>query len=463
MIIFRYFTLMGRTLILILLSGLVYSCSKKKDEPAPPPPPPPPSAITLLNSSFTLGNKQKSILDTFVLNYNKAVTVNYILLISNTCLPDIYRTVTNNGKTVKFYNMLCASLGRDYRFQVSVRDGEGQTKIDTVSFSYYQRKLPVEGEIMYYSITSDNKYAWVTTSAPNRIVCLGIDDPNYMRSYDLGFKPRKFVLNPQNQKFYILPYPFNEPNRDKFYVMNPVNGVIEKTMILKLDTYDNPSHHFLLFDIEFGQNGYGVINTGTQEYSQSRWRIIDSRYNDTVYAHPEWVAANSGTGNYFFKEFSALHINHDRSKIYMQAINALPRAGLLNCMTGALNELIYANTNPNHYLIASKTQDKLFVASYLFQSIYAAGSWGTYSNFDNRSSEIAEFSYRATDNDVIYYRSADNGYEFVLLDYFNQTILCRTNVAPDFKNIQATRDGKYMLAVTGGELYLWNTDIFYKY
>lgn len=447
-------------IIFLLVGGL--SCSKK-DKPDPPLLPPPPTPIMLLNSSFTLGNRQKNVLDTFILNYNKPVTVNYILLISNTCLPDLEKTVTNNGMTVKFYNLLCAWLGRDYSFQVSVKDNTGQTKIDTVSFSYYQRKLPLEGEIMYYRVTDDNKFAWITTTMPNRILCLGIEDTSYKRSYDLGFKPYKFVLNPQNQKFYILPYAHDQPNPDRIYVMNPIDGVIERTITLPLDTYDDPTYHFKIYDIAIGQNGYGVLITGTQEYGGNRWRIIDSRYNDTVYAHPEWVAANSGTGNYFLKEFANLHVNYNRSKIIMQSIYARPRAGILDCNSGALTDLIFTDGNSNHYLVTSKTLDKFFAAGYMYQSIYSAGSWGSYTSFDNRYSENAEFSYHNGDKDVIYYRNRDYSYELLLLDYFNQKILCKTNVSPDFKMIQATTDGKYILAVTGGGLYLWNTDIFYKY
>ena len=453
---------MSRFILIIFLLGTVLSCSKK-DKPDPPPSPPSPTPITLLNSSFTLGNREKNVLDTFVLNYNKAITVNYILLISNTCLPDLEKTVTNNGTTVKFYNLLCAWLGRDYSFQISVKDNAGQTKIDTVSFSYYQRKLPVEGEIMQYSITADNRFAWITTAKPNRIICLGIEDSSYKRSYDLGFQPYKFVLNPQNQKFYILPYPHYQPNVDRIYVMNPSNGVIEKTIILSPDNFDNPTYHYRIYDIEIGQNGYGVINTGQQEYGANRWRIIDSRYNDTIYAHSEWVAAHLGTGNYYLQEFSRLHINHDRSKIFMQSIYARPRAGVVDCNSGLVTDLVFANTNPNHYLITSRTEDKFFAAGFAYQSIYSTGSWGSYTSFDNRYSDYATFSYHAGDKDVIYYRSRDYSYELLLLDYFNQKILCRTNVSPDFSLIQATTDGKYMLAVTGGGLYLWNTDIFYKY
>ncbi|MBE2230407.1 MAG: hypothetical protein IAE96_07190 [Chitinophagaceae bacterium] len=450
-----------RHIVMVLFFSIcAFTCSKKAIDPVTIPPPPTP--IVLQNSSFFIGNKAKNVLDTFILNYNKAVTVNYILLISNTCLPDINRTVSSDGKTVKFYNLLCASLGRDYQFQVSVKDNDGLTKIDTVKFSYYTRKFSLEGDIMYYDISNDNKYVWVTTTNPNRIVCLGIDDPAYSRSYDLAFKPRKFVINAQNQRFYILPYPFYEPNPDKIYVMNPVNGTTERVITLQPDIYDNPSWHRMIYDIEFGNNGYGVINTGALESSYPRWRVIDSRYNDTIYAHSAWI---NSTGSPDFKDLYNAQANYNGSKIYMQRGNAYPRGAILDCISGNITELIYANSNPTHYIITSKTQDKLFVASYAYQSIYnnSNGTWMNPSNFDNRNSLTASFSYKLTDQDVMYYRISSSPYEFALLDFTNQRVMTRTNVAPDFENIKTTTDGKYMLAMTGGGLFLWNTDIFYRY
>ncbi|OSZ81166.1 hypothetical protein CAP36_08000 [Chitinophagaceae bacterium IBVUCB2] len=438
------------------------SCSKKGNVDQLPPPPPP-FRIQLDSSSFTIGNSEKNVLDTFVLHYNKPVTVNSILLISNICLPDIGRMIINNGRTVKFYNLLCAFLGRDYKFQVSVKDDVGQIQIDTVKFSYYNRRFPIEGQIMHYSISADNKFIWATTANPNRIVCMDIEDTTFKKIFDLSFKPRKFLLNPINQKFYILPYPFNEPNKDRIYIFNPLTGNIEKVLTVTKDIYDNPATQIEVYDLEFGFNGYGVINSGTFESSPSRWRIIDSRFNDSIYAHPEWIASNNGTGNTFYKEFASLQKNYNGTKIYMQMRFAFPRAGVLDCVNSNLTTLVFASSNPNHYIVPSKAEDKLFVASYGFQAIYNNGQWGNSSDFDNRTSETAEFSYRQDDNDVIYYRNQDNSYEFVVLDYGLQKVISRKNVLPDFSKINATTDGKYILAQTDGGLYLWYTNIFYKY
>ncbi len=147
----------------------------------------------------------------------------------------------------------------------------------------------------------------------------------------------------------------------------------------------------------------------------------------------------------------------------MQAINAYPRAGLLDCVTQTLTELTLASGNPNHYLIPSKSHDKLFVASFSFQSILTGNaSWSNYSTFDDRFSETADFSYKPGEQDVIYYRGRRSSYDFSVIDYANSQILTRINVRPDFKNINATTDGKYIIVTSGGGIYFLKTEMIYK-
>ena len=96
---------------------LFFLSCKKNGADIIPPPPPVYTPIKLNSSSFTIGNLAKGILDTFQLNFNKRVDVNHIILISNYCLPDLRYSLSNNGTTIKFYNLLCARLGNDYQFE----------------------------------------------------------------------------------------------------------------------------------------------------------------------------------------------------------------------------------------------------------------------------------------------------------------------------------------------------------
>jgi hypothetical protein len=454
--------MMTRLLSLIILTLLLTTCRKQASDPAPPPPPPY-TPIKLESSSFTIGNLERGILDTFVLHYNKPVAVNHILLISDICLPSLERTISADGKTIKFYKLLCGRLGEDFSFQVSVRDGEGRTKIDTVRFNYYTRRMPIEGRIMHYMVTSDNQYCWLTTQEPNRLYCLGIEDSTFKKVFDLPFLPGRFDLNPFNQKLYVLPYFTPQNNRNRVYVIDPANGNILKTVTVEKDSYDDPQKNIVVYDVSFGANGYGLLNTGMIETSPSRWRVMDSRQNDTIYAHPQWIAAVGGSGNYNFRELFNFKKNHNKTRIYMSQQYSAPRGAYLDCTTGVVTELFYPSFSPNHYVVPSKTQEKLFVAGYLFQGIYENGSFGNYSEFDNRYSETADFSYRPNENNFMYYRSKDDSYELLILDYDNARVLMRTNVPPVFNKIHATTNGKYLVAEGKGGLYLYETDLFYKH
>jgi hypothetical protein len=444
--------------IIILLAA---GC-RKNDDTQPAPPLVIPIVPKIDSSSFRLGNLEKSTLDTFTVHYNKAVSVNYIRLLSAFCSPDLRWSVSANGKTVKFYNLLCGRLAEDFLFEVRVNDSTGNIKVDTINFSYYFKKIAVTEQIQQMNISVDNKFCWAIIYDSSKLYCYGIEDTSYRREYYLPFKPWRFAFNRQNQKIYFVPYPFTGAEMNKVYVFNPASGAIDKTITLMKDSYDDPLKRVIIYNIGFGENGYGVLNTGTVEAGFSRWRIIDSRINDSIYAHPDWIASLGG-GNSNFREFATIQPNYNGSKIYMQAINAYPRAGILDCYTKTLTELTLASGNPSHYLIPSKSHDKLFVASFSFQSILTGNtSWSNYSTFDNRFSETADFSYKLGEQDIVYYRGRRSSYDFSVLDYANSQVLTRINVRPDFKNINATTDGKYIIVTSGGGIYFLKTAMIYQ-
>jgi hypothetical protein len=158
---------MSRILFPCIVFVLLLAGCKKKDAEIQQPPPPPYTPIVLISSSFTLGNKEKGILDTFYLQFNKPVQVTQLELVSDFCLPELKVTIDSN--TVKFYNLLCAMLGKDYKFRFTVKDKEGKAYVDSVKFSYYTRKLPVEGTRSHFMIAEDNKFCWVTAREPIEI------------------------------------------------------------------------------------------------------------------------------------------------------------------------------------------------------------------------------------------------------------------------------------------------------
>ena len=453
-----------------LLIFLVFLGCKKKDVELPPPAPPVYTPIKLNSSSFVLGNLEKGAHDTFSLQFNKPVTVNYIIMLGGFCLPDITRQVSGDGSLVQFSNVLCANLGHDYKFEYSVRDAEGKTLVDSVSFSYYNRKMPVEGTIVQYLITEDNNYCWVSTKSPNRIYCFGIEDTTYKKVYDIGFIPGRMTINPYDHKLYILNFFANYDdmaNLDKIYVMNMEDGMIGKAITIQKDQYDDPGNHIVVYDLAFGYNGYGVILTGTIEYGKERWRIIDSRYNDTTYAHPEWIASTNG-GNSNFDELVSCQANNDKTKIYLQTHYSSPIAAVLDCNTGAMAQLNYPDNDPNHYIVPSKTEDKLFIASFSYQGIIGVDPPIYHSQFDDRYSATADFSYRNNEKNIIYYRNGYSDgywvyYDLMILNYNSGGTIMRTNVGSDFEQINATTNGKYVLTHSANSIFVYRTDWLYKY
>ena len=322
---------------------------------------------------------------------------------------------------------------------------------------------------MNYFLSADNKFVWVLTQDPNQVYCIDLENPANTKKYPLNFTPGKMVLNPANQKLYILnyfAYTMGATNLDKIYVMNPADGKIERTITVPLDAYDNPQHRVVLYNLAFGYNGYGILETSTIESSSGapRWRIMDSRYNDTVYVHPAWKGSVGG-GNLPFALLWGSVSNYNGSKIYMRRSYSYPRGAVMDVNSGTMTEMIYPSTNPSHYIVPSRKHDKLFIASFQYQTIIGAGSPQYFSPFDNRYSETADFSYRSGDDNVIYYHAREDFpyFDFMILDYNLGKTLMKTRVGSDFNNILATTDGKYVLAVVGGEVVVFEVEWFYRW
>lgn len=452
----------------LLLLALCFTACKKKDVEAPSAPVQPVHIPTLMTgSSYTLGNLQRGIQDTFVLKFNKPVKVNYIMLLSNVCSPNLKWHTADSGTTVMFYDLRCGWLGKDFRFECSVRDSDGKTKKDTVSFSYYKRKFPTTGSFVNLMVTTDNKYCWVTTKLPNQLYCFGIEDTSYKRVYPLTFEPAKIVFNPFNQRLYLPVSRSGNAANNKVFVLNPNSGDIEKVITLRADQYDDPSLHLEIVDLDFGDNGYGVIITQSNEYwIDYRWRIIDSRLHDSIYAHPQWVASlNTGRRLDGFYFCSA---GDNKTKIYLNMGQSEVEYGVLDCNTERIATFRNCLSRSNHYIVPNKIKDQVFIASTGYQGVQTEGNCGNYSEFSNNFSYTADFSYRKKDDRVVYYRGLTtdgyyNYYEFAVIDYSKAKILMRTNIPGDFLHITSTTDGKYMLATVGNEVFLFDTDMFYQY
>lgn len=416
------------------------------------------SKIRLINSFFLPGNYEKKGKDTFYLQFNKAVNLNYIVFNSEGCLPDLEHTITSDSTIIKFYNFLCGGIGGAYPFKFSVSDSLGNVLIDTVTFYCYKRNIPLQGNPINYFITDDNQYCWVLTNSPNQLLCLGINDTSYKKSYDLDFVPTKAIFNYYNNKIYIIPSGDDLIHRDYIYVFNPALGKVDKKILIPHEASTDKEQ--FAYDLAFGSNGYGMAVV-TNDNSYETWLVIDSKLNDSLYTHPMLDPMGTYLGSY-----SMCFTNYNKTQILALEVGARSRLGVLDCFSHSLTEFS-TPVSPlcySEYFVANKIKNDIFMVNLQTdldgQFVISNGEiTGTATNFDAYNNSEAEFSYRANENNYIYY--LDNSV-IGIVDYTTGKTLMSTNFSYDLSKISATTDGKYILAKGTNCIKIFDTQMFYQ-
>ena len=424
---------------------------------APPPPPPPVTAPLKLDSAIWVpGNLYENIIDTYYLHFNRKIELQSLVFKQNFCLPQLKHSITNNGRTVKFYNFLCGKLGSEYPFEFRVKDTLGNVLTDSVTFKQYSFKLVLPGTPTHYFITPDNNFAWVTTRSPNKLLCLGLNDTSFRKIYDLPFIPWKLVQNYANNSLYILPSPEDMVYSSKIFRVNPATGIINKVIDVLPDSLNHPQHQKLMArDIAFGNNGYGIILVVDNNYSQ-RWKIIDSRYNDSIYIHPTF-------GNNYLTEFSQSFTNYDGTKIYSLKSFGNCRLGVLDCNTGIMTELSHSLSSQyySRFITVHKKKNDIFFGNALGQFIVSNGIvTGAVTQYNGQFDPEAAFSYQQGENNYIYYL---NDHLFGMVNYNNGQILMTGNLYYNLKQVETTTDGKWVITRGDNSLTVFSTDIFHAH
>jgi hypothetical protein len=407
--------------------------------------------LALTNHYYTPGNLYVGGMDTFTLEFNQPVKINYVSYLNSGCLPDFKYDSSNSKNVIKFYNFLCGGLGKEYSFKYSITDTLGNQLIDSTTFFCYTRKIPLEGSLRDYFITDDNKFCWVVTNSPNQIVCLGIEDTTFKKSYNLDFTPWKAFYNYFNNRIYILAADLT--TRKYIYVMNPGNGQIEKTIQMPSD---NTNKQLFATDVAFGINGFGVI-TASNEYSDGAWVVIDSKQNDSIYMD---------SLDYGLYGFLSATTNYDKTKIIARQMGGNCRFGIIDCFTHSIS-ILSTPASPvcyNSYITVNKLKDQIFVVNlqttgygqFMISNDIIVGSD---TNFDAYNGSEADFSYRPGENNYIYY--FDN-HVFGIVNYNSGNVLMNTDFAYNLSNIASTTDGKYILCTDTNSIILFDTNIFYQ-
>ncbi|MDP4218435.1 MAG: hypothetical protein Q8927_19730 [Bacteroidota bacterium] len=436
-----------------LLALILLMAACKKNDISPPPPVKT-DTLKLISTTYIPGNQVKNAQDTFDLLFNHPVTINSIQLQSNGCLPDFKFNTTNKGRTVQFYNFLCGGLGGDYTFLYTVTDSVNVRHSGSVSFHCYTRRINFSGSVISYFLSKDNNYCWVLTGSPAQLLCVGITDTGYRKSWPLAFTPFKAVLNGDNNKLYILSGDYGL--RDTIFVMDPGSGAIVKKIAVPRSS--DGMEEFPV-GLAFGANGYGMLNIEDENFNPS-WLVIDSRKNDTLYRHPSLVVGSVPYGLFSFK---MCYPNFDGSKVMGLELYGSCRLVVLDCNTHALSELAFPPSPQcnSNYFVLNKLIDQIFMGNIQpdgdVQFLVSNGSIVGSSDFDGYGGSEADFDYRSNGNDYVWYY--DNQV-FGLVNYAGGAVLSMYGFAPSIDDIAATTDGKYIVTRGNSSLVLFDTGMF---
>lgn len=153
-------------------------------------------------------------------------------------------------------------------------------------------------------------------------------------------------------------------------------------------------------------NGYGTIFLRANGITAERWKVIDSRLNDSIYNHPQWEAVRTGmTSDYYLLNLNIFYVNYDMSKILIHERSGLEGVGILDCNTGKIVEYVPPVTNTsNSFITLHKKRDKIYFANLLNQFIISGNKPSGYlTPVDLRySTNFGDFSYRQQDEDYVY-------------------------------------------------------------
>jgi hypothetical protein len=443
-----------------ILLGIFFISACNKDKPSPQSPTPSAPVDTvklrLVNYAYISGNLQAGDLDTFVLRFSKSVKLNSLVFLRNYCSPDLQHTLTNGDSVIRFYNFKCGGLGGDYPFEYSVSDSSGNKLTDSLTFHCYYYRATTAGLIQNYFVSQDGRYCWIITNSPNQIIRMSLADTASRQTYNLDFTPFNAGYNYYNNLLYIMAAGF--PQRDTVFVMDPNNGQIVKRIHLPEDTSGVLEDY--AYSAEFGSNGYGMLGI-TNDGGTTRWLVIDSKNNDSIYTHPYFSTVFiSG-----MRDLASTSANFDGSQIIGLESGGSGRLAVLDCNTHNLSEVSFPFSPSiySSYMVASKAANEVFVVNlqptgenqFLTQNYSMVG---VFTGFDAYNASSADFSYRPGENFYVYYF---DGNIAGVVDYSTGNILKYTDVNTTLSRITSTPDGKYivfmgsnnMTLIDGGALY----------
>ena len=225
-----------------------------------------------------VGNLMKNEESYFEITFDQTVTVESVDL--NMYSPSSGPKYSNDSKTIH-YEFKAAKLGQNLACAIRVRNDSGVTYNYDVNIPFYQKKYPVEGGLMYALLSEDKQSVWVTTSEPNKLIELSLDDGHVMHDIDLTFMPGYICHNPFNNKIYVLPENTNYEYNNFLCVIDPMSERIDETITFEPAPDAHPQHPTIYpYDLQFTNDGFGIVLLCARAATNKEWRYIDAANNN---------------------------------------------------------------------------------------------------------------------------------------------------------------------------------------
>lgn len=290
-----------------------------------------------------VGNSLNNENSYFEISFDQPVTIESIY--TEKFYIDLEPVYSNNRKTIqqKFKN---AALGLDLTCTVKVRNDKGVSSTINVKIPFYQKKYTPEGELMFMLLSEDEQSVWVSLAQPNKVVQLSLDDGHVIHDIEMPFAPGNICYNPYNKKIYVMPsngyYLYGYSNQ--LCVINPQNGRIDETISFDPSPDAHPQYPTIYpYELQFTNNGFGIVLLRANGSSQLEWRYIDSADH-----HKQSLSGYSWAE----KQFEHLYRSYDGRKIWA---NPYPR------LYTTIYSISREESTPKEYKIAPKfNSDKYF-------------------------------------------------------------------------------------------------------
>jgi hypothetical protein len=278
-------------------------------------------------------------------------------------------------------------------------------------------------------------------------------NPYNFKIYILGLEKDAVWYNSEDHQYINIP---------DIYTLDLQTDQFSKALTIIPDEYDHhesPSIH--PYYIGFTSSGHGIVCLKTDSNSGLRWKMIDCTKNDSLYIYPYY---DNIIDEYI--DFNSVHMNYNYNKLYLTQPYGSCNYGIYDETTQKISILQPSSTTQGVFIRPNKKSDKFYAGQLYDQFVIDVdGDLSQISYIDNRKYGSADFSYRANEDDVIYF--CDREY-FQVLNYSNGQTLMWCDAYYRMRKLTTTMDGIHAIMYrrnenTTSSLYIFDTEYFYRH